>query len=163
MIDTVAIKRQVDLVGLIESDIGPAPRVTNRRPFWNCPFHDDKDPSLTVFHDDDGDRFRCFGCDARGDAIDWQQRRLGLAWHEAVETLGAPNGDATPKPAPRPAPKPVKQPPSESWQTAALDVALDCEKTLWSGQHDAVVEWLAGRGLNSETTQRWYVGFNPEM
>jgi len=159
MIDTVAVKQSVDLVGVIESDLGAGVKRGNRL-FWRCPFHSDRDPSLTVFHDPDGDRFRCFGCEAHGDVFDWQQRRQGVTFREAVSQWGEPGYKATPKPATKPIS--VKQPPDDAWQTAAVRVVLDCEKELWSGQHGAVVDWLAKRGLEPATLRRWMVGFNPK-
>lgn len=161
MIDTVAIKQSVDLVGLIGSDIGAGVKRGNKV-FWCCPFHDDRDPSLTVYHDDDGDRYHCHGCGAHGDVFDWQEHRQGVSFRETVAQWKISGYKPTSKPARRLSPKPVKEPPSEDWQTAAMRVALDCEKELWNGQHGAVVEWLADRGLDRTTLQRWYVGFNPK-
>lgn len=38
----------------------------------NCPFHDDGDPSC--FLNDDKNIFHCFGCDAKGDVIEFYRR-----------------------------------------------------------------------------------------
>ncbi len=160
MIDTVAVKRNIDLAGLIESDLGVATKRGNHL-FWRCPFHDDRDPSLTVYHDPDGDRYHCHGCGARGDVFDWQRHRRGLDFQAAVAELsGQPT--STNHTQPRPAPRPVKQPPPDDWQTAAMQVVLDCEAELWGGRHGAVVDWLAGRGLEPATLRRWMIGFNPK-
>lgn len=50
-----------------------------------CPFHDDSTPSLSV--GGVPDRFRCFGCGAKGDVIDFVRRMEGLGFHEAVQRL----------------------------------------------------------------------------
>ncbi len=50
-----------------------------------CPFHDDSIPSLSV--GGVADRFRCFGCGAHGDVIDYVQRLHGLSFVEAVRSL----------------------------------------------------------------------------
>lgn len=53
-----------------------------------CPFHDDHSPSLVVFTGGDGEqRFRCYGCEAKGDAIEWVRRLEGLDFVAAVERL----------------------------------------------------------------------------
>lgn len=52
-----------------------------------CPFHDDRRPSLTVY--DQGRKFKCFGCGAQGDVIDFVQRLHNVGTREAAEMLGA--------------------------------------------------------------------------
>ena len=37
-----------------------------------CPFHDDHDPSMIL--NDDRNTFRCFGCGARGDIVEFYRR-----------------------------------------------------------------------------------------
>jgi len=166
MIDTIAIKQSVDLVGLIESDRGPGVK-RGKHLFWRCPFHDDRSPSLTVYHDADGDRYHCHGCGARGDVFDWQEHRQGVSFREAIAQWKGPGYRPASKPTPKRRPELVegptpKQPPGDDWQTAAMRVALDCEKELWDGQHDVVVGWLAERGLAPTTLQRWIIGLNPK-
>ena len=51
-----------------------------------CPFHDDRRPSLTVY--DQGRKFKCFGCGAQGDAIDFVKRLYDVEFREAAEILG---------------------------------------------------------------------------
>lgn len=50
-----------------------------------CPFHDDKTPSLSVR--EDWGWFRCFGCEAAGDVINFVQRSEGLTFFEAMRKL----------------------------------------------------------------------------
>ena len=50
-----------------------------------CPFHEEREPSFTVYQDTQ--RFYCFGCGAMGDVLDFVQRREGLTLPEAIETL----------------------------------------------------------------------------
>ena len=52
-----------------------------------CPFHDDRSPSLTIY--DEGRRFKCFGCGAQGDVIDFVQRLYGVSVSEALVMIGA--------------------------------------------------------------------------
>jgi putative DNA primase/helicase len=52
----------------------------------NCPFHVERTPSCYLF--DDG-HFKCFGCGAHGDAIEYLMRKRGLTFAMACEALGA--------------------------------------------------------------------------
>lgn len=47
--------------------------VTVRRGMAQCPFHDDRSPSLSLFTDRNEPRWRCHGCGAGGDSIDLAQ------------------------------------------------------------------------------------------
>lgn len=55
----------------------------DRKGWAVCPFHQDKHPSMS-FRDG---RFRCWSCNASGDAIDFTGRLLGLDPMAAVERL----------------------------------------------------------------------------
>lgn len=56
------------------------------RLLWGlCPFHSENTPSFSV--DDDRGRWRCWGCQAHGDALDFLQRAEGLAVKAAVAAL----------------------------------------------------------------------------
>ena len=52
-----------------------------------CPFHDDTDPSLSFFvNEENGERWwKCRGaCDAQGNLIDLFMRRHGIPFREAL-------------------------------------------------------------------------------
>ncbi len=49
----------------------------------NCPFHDDRRPSMKL----NRDYFYCFGCGATGDVIDFVARLFGLSSYEAAKKL----------------------------------------------------------------------------
>jgi DNA primase len=51
-----------------------------------CPFHEERTPSFTV--DDTAARFHCFGCGARGDAMDFVLRTEPLLFRALLEWLG---------------------------------------------------------------------------
>ena len=54
----------------------------NRSKMICCPFHNDKHPSMKVDR-----RYFCFGCGARGDAIDFVSNYYGLRLKEAAEKI----------------------------------------------------------------------------
>ena len=51
-----------------------------------CPFHQDKNPSLSI--NPRTDKFRCFSCGAAGDVIDFVQNLFNVPQKEALEILG---------------------------------------------------------------------------
>jgi DNA primase len=60
----------------------------NRAGKVNCPFHNDKTPSLQVY--DDG--FVCFGCGASGDLIAFVAMLEGVKQYEAARLIGSAFG-----------------------------------------------------------------------
>ena len=48
-----------------------------------CPFHKEKTPSFTVFKT--SNRYKCFGCGASGDAIQFLMDKEGMTYPEAIE------------------------------------------------------------------------------
>ena len=65
----------------------------NRNGMACCPFHNDRHPSLKL----NEEYFFCFGCEAKGDVIDFVARLFDLSSYEAVQKLAADFG-LDPKP-----------------------------------------------------------------
>jgi len=58
-----------------------------------CLFHGDTDPSFTIYQAaDGGQRFKCFGCGAAGDVVDFYERWRGVDKAAAVKELAARAG-----------------------------------------------------------------------
>lgn len=55
-----------------------------------CPFHSEKTPSFKV--STERQRFKCFGCGAHGDVIDFYQKLLGLSLMDACAQLANEQG-----------------------------------------------------------------------
>lgn len=87
-IDPEQVKERVDIVALIERTV-PLRRM-GRLYKALCPFHEEKTPSFIVFPEQN--RFHCFGCDAKGDVIDFVMRTEGLDFGHAMERLAAEVG-----------------------------------------------------------------------
>lgn len=65
-----------------------------------CPFHQEDTPSFTIFNGKDGvPRFFCFGCNERGDVIDFIEKLKGMGKRDAIRYLGG--GQSVPNVAPR--------------------------------------------------------------
>lgn len=147
------------LEALIVSDIGPSQK-RGRQPFWHCPFHDDRTPSLTITPD--GRHWKCFGCGGSGDAIDWVMARTGCSFKEAVAQLGGrlperkPQAAATGRRRLRESPRT----PDPDWQSKAEIITSDCAKTLTTPEGIRARVWLINRGLRPETLAHWRIGFN---
>jgi len=90
------LKASVGLIALIgASGVTLTPR--GRDHVGLCPFHEDREPSLSVSAEKN--LWRCFGCDAGGDAIAWVMKREGVSFRHAVELLKAdwaPDATAAP-------------------------------------------------------------------
>ena len=56
----------------------------NRNGMACCPFHDDRTPSMKI-----DKRYYCFGCLAKGDAVDYVARMFGLRPKAAAEKICA--------------------------------------------------------------------------
>ncbi len=176
---------RVDLTAVVTALLGTPPgrrgERSSRRLWWNCPFHDDKNPSLCVTA---GKRvWRCFGCGAHGDAMELV-RRLNPGWsfRECVEWLAGqcgvvptsttshrPSGGTPSRPRPPAAGRPGKaaerpaEPPSGLALTDALKLIGDAEATLWVPEGRPALEYLRGRGLSDETIKAARLGWTPEV
>jgi len=75
--------KSIDLAGVVRN---AGVELQNRGGRWVglCPFHDEKPPSFFIFPDN---RFKCFSCNERGDAVDFLQRLHGLDFHQALAHL----------------------------------------------------------------------------
>jgi len=79
-----AVKRSHDLKEVIAS-YGVALKRKGSNYVGLCPFHEEKDPSLTV--NPKTNLYHCFGCNAGGDVIGFVARREGIGFREAVLRL----------------------------------------------------------------------------
>lgn len=150
---------------------GSGPRRTAR-----CPFHDDQSPSLSVYLD--SNRYYCFACGARGDAISLTERLDGLDFREAVARLNeAPEhspslvADVTPQGVTSSADeldvgsgKPSGElmsrvhPPEARQSLDLLTVAAALYQAALARSLEARA-YLKARGITSKSAQRMRVGY----
>src|SRR5205814_5830961 len=90
------LRAAVDLPGLIGQDLPLRP--VGRSFKACCPFHGEKTPSFTVGKETGF--YRCFGCGATGDAIEWLKARHGMTFHDAALHLAKVSGVPLPPAAP---------------------------------------------------------------
>jgi len=78
------IKREVSVQRLAEAR-GIKLHRSGRSLMGLCPFHDDRNPSLSI--DPAKNEWHCFGCDRKGDVIEWVKCAEGVSFHRALELL----------------------------------------------------------------------------
>ena len=154
-----------ELPELIQQDMGAPARSRAREYWWRCPFHDDSSPSFQVDYYERGAKWRwkCWGCERTGDALDWLVAYRGMTKGDAWRAV---NGDAPAAPRPEVQPRQVSfsEPPAREWQDAALDTVLGCAAELRNPQNAqaaAALAWLHARGLHLATIERALLGWNP--
>ena len=73
----------------VASDFGIALQKNGREFEACCPFHEENTPSFTIYPGKDGvQRFFCFGCNERGDVVDFVKLLKGVDTKGAIEVLG---------------------------------------------------------------------------
>jgi DNA primase len=122
-----------------------------------CPFHHEKTPSFYVV--EDKSFFHCFGCGAHGDAVGFVMRNHNLDFLEAIEKLAGEAGLAVPRATPQ----------EREWaqQQKTLFGALEAAATFYetclvSPAGTRARNYLAERGLDAETIQRFRIGWAPD-
>jgi DNA primase len=98
------IKRTVDLAALVQAK-GITLKKNGKSLLGLCPFHADKNPSLSINIKEN--LWQCFGCGAAGDVIRFVELFDQVDFKEAVSRLSA-NGDPLPERKAKPKePKPL--------------------------------------------------------
>jgi DNA primase len=155
------LKREVSVERLAEAR-GIKLRRSGRSLMGLCPFHQDTRPSLSI--DPVKNEWHCFGCDRKGDVIEWVKYAEGVSFTHAVALL---KRDFLPFAAKQPGPPPkesttVKLPP-------LVEHSLDDNKLLEAvveHYHEALKQspeaqqYLVRRGLtSSEMIDTFRLGF----
>jgi len=78
------VKRNMDILSLFSS-FGIKLQKKGNSHMGLCPFHDDKEPSLSV--DQAKGLFHCFGCGESGDVFDFVMKMKGIGFREALSYL----------------------------------------------------------------------------
>ncbi len=123
-----------------------------------CPFHEDRTPSFYVVPDKGF--YNCFGCGESGDVFAFVMKRLGMDFVEAVKHVGARSGvevveirsDEAGREDPN---RPLYE--ANAFAAEFFRGALD-DPEGGRGARD----YLAGRGIDEETRERFGLGFAPD-
>ena len=138
----------LDLVRLIEEDLGEPVKKSSAWLFWRCPFHADSNPSLAVKVG--SDHWFCFGCRKSGNAATWLRE-----YRKMNRPAGKPRRSIVSPPPPAPGP------PGYVWQERARLYIDHWEKMLWSSRGRDIRWYLNSRGLSDDTLHRYRIGYNP--
>ena len=168
--DIESLKRQADLARIVERYLHSPVKVSGRWAWFRCPFHaagSERTPSLGVTSDNG--LFKCFGCGASGDVIEFVRRmeKLGTDGKGFVDSVkiisdlvGSDVARAeTPVRVSRP---PVDQrPPSGKWQRGARTVVAAAQRMLWETEGRGALRYLTEkRGLTEQTIRAWGLGWH---
>lgn len=136
-------------------------RAGNDRMVGLCPLHDERTPSFTV--SPSKQLFKCFGCDAGGDVLSLVGLKEGLDFPAALEFLARRAGielqreDEDPGVAARRARRARELVPLD--RAAAFYVAH--LRRPRSPEAVQAAEYLASRGINEATREKFAIGFAP--
>jgi DNA primase catalytic core len=163
-----AVKEKVDIVSLF-SHFGVVLEKKGKSHTGLCPFHDDKNPSLSV--DRQKGLYNCFGCGESGDVFDLVQRIKGIPFTEALIFLKDYSGNGKMKKVVRkeegPSLLPDEKKPElpeiaeESQDLPGIsltNISEHYQKTLY--KHPDALNYLKSRGFSGyELYKRFGIGF----
>jgi DNA primase len=126
-----------------------------------CPWHNDRNASLTV--SPRTNRVHCFVCNRGADAIGWLQERDGLSFREAVEELARRYG------IPIPQADPVEAARWQAEQREREQLLIRRQEQLQRFQRSLAVDlardgpaaaFLRQRAIRPDTAEAWDLGLN---
>lgn len=148
------IRERTDLVALVTRH-GVELKKSGRSLKGCCPFHQEKTPSFYVYPDTR--RYKCFGCQAGGDAFSFVQRLLGKTFVDTIRDLAKEAGVDI-EGAVDPAQKEKAQ------IKDATDAAQEFFKqNLWDEEKGKLARaYLQERGVSEELARTFGLGWAPE-
>lgn len=116
-----------------------------------CPFHNEKTASFIV--SPARGTYHCFGCNKGGDIFSFVEDIEGIDFREALEKLAAQAGVVLKAVDPKEA----------SARKAEFDCIEQAAKfyEYMLGKNPAALDYLAGRGITSESIKAWRIGYAP--
>ncbi len=119
-----------------------------------CPFHEEKTPSFSV--NDARGTYHCFGCDARGDIIDFVRQYTRASFSDAVAILAAQAG--------LPLPKDQEPRDPEAYARKELGRAMEAACQWFQRnlqENEKALAYVRQRGLSPEDVKRFRLGWAP--
>lgn len=148
------LKAKTDIDDVISSYVSLKRRGSTSKGL--CPFHNEKTPSFTVYHDTQS--FYCFGCGAGGDAVTFIKRIENLDYLDAVKLLAQRAG---------------MQMPQEGYDDSLskkrrkiFEINRETAKFYYSylvsSQGKTGLDYFLNRGLTMKTIKKFGLGFAPD-
>lgn len=156
------VRSNTDLVGLIAESVTLTPVRGGREFMGLCPFHGDHTPSMRVYPDRQS--FRCWACQTGGDCFEFVMQRDKVPFREALVALAERARMELPKATVGPAFAESQ----DGTSKARLHEVLGWAETQF---HEFLIrapgaaiarDYLAQRGISSETIQRFRLGYHPD-
>lgn len=128
-----------------------------RGDFWaRCPFHQEKSSSFHVL--EGKGIYYCFGCHAKGGALEFVMKTENLSFPEAVERLAAQAG----MPLPDRDPQAEAKREAQGGLVALNEAAIRFYRSQLHGAAGrAALEYLRRRGLSAQTIDAFELGYAP--
>lgn len=150
------IKDRLDIVDIIGEKVQL--KKTGRSYKGLCPFHQEKTPSFVVFPD--SQHFHCFGCGKSGDLFTYYELSENVEFREALTELAQRAGVEVESVRPQAA---AAADPALAQSRDLNELAADLfsHVLLKTSAGQIGREYLATRGLDAETIERFRLGFAP--
>lgn len=141
---------KIDLVDLISLQI-PLHKKSGSNYFARCPFHNEKSASFSVSQPKQF--YYCFGCGAKGNAIDFLMQHDRLNFPEAVESLARHAGMEVPKTA-----STIKK---DDALPALYELMINVADYYYQTMRlsERAIEYLKGRGISGAIAQQFHLGY----
>jgi DNA primase len=148
------LKSRVDIVSVIGERVRLKKAGANRYSGL-CPFHTEKTGSFSVSVT--SQRYYCFGCQAKGDVINFVMEIEGISFHEALKELAERHGIAMPKRS--------QYADEDSRLREAVfqihELAAESFRAHLGGPAgEGARAYLARRGVRAETVEQFGLGFS---
>lgn len=151
------IKDRLDIVEVVSEQVILK---KNGGHYWGlCPFHKEKTPSFSV--NPNLGIYKCFGCGEGGDALTFIMKTQNKEFMEVVRELAQKFGLEIPKNFNKSEPKGLKDEMIKACTKAAEFYNLRLLKDK-EPETTQVIEYLKGRGINSDIIQKFTIGLAPK-
>lgn len=149
-IDFEAVAARAALADIVGRVVGL--RRAGREWVGCCPFHAEKTPSFSVYADKAGrEKFKCFGCGAQGDAVDFVTRFYGVGLTDAVRIVSGGEPPRIAGAVEGPAPDPAREDRAQR-EAARAREDLARARQIWRGAKwradGLVARYLGARGID---------------
>ncbi len=152
------VRARTDIVSVIGQYVTLKRAGTNHKGL--CPFHEENTPSFNV-HNARG-IYKCFGCGAGGNAIQFLMNLEGWSFPETVRHLAGRVGVEIPEEDPEEAAEQRKRRQARELYRKVMNTARDYyEEQLWGEGGEAARAYLERRGIGEETARLFRMGYAP--
>jgi DNA primase len=144
------IKKRLSLIEIVREYLADVREQSPGRFVARCPFHhEDQNASLLI--EPAKGTFYCFGCQQRGDIIDFYKSINKLSAKGAISALAKRAGIKSENPEIRPL-SPIKK---------AFQSALSFYQTAFWKEGSPALAYMKSRGIGEDTLKRYGVGYSP--